>query len=162
MLSFQLAIGASLPISSQNLISVIDIGEKTRENVSMHVVLRNQLIKALLIGMPSYLCLLALSFSLERWFLVGYDGLVKLSAALGLGLILFFISGSVTPAAFYHEKQTKLTLSLFLMIIISVMHNLAVIYFKLSAHWIAYFTSIWLVLYAVFAVYFTWGVIRRR
>jgi O-antigen/teichoic acid export membrane protein len=162
MLSFQLAMGASLPMSSQNLVSVIDIGEKNRENASMRAVLMNQLNKSLKIGIPSYLCLIALAFCLERWFLVEYDGLVELSAALGLGLILFFISGSVTPIAFYNEKQTILTVSLFAMTIVSVIHNLAVIYFKLSAHWIAYFTSIWLILYSVFAMYFTWGVIRRE
>jgi O-antigen/teichoic acid export membrane protein len=162
MLSFQLAMGASLPMSSQNLVSVIDIGEKNRENASMRSVLQKQLKKSLIIGIPSYLCLIVLAFCLERWFLVGYYGLMKLSAALGLGLILFFVSGSVTPIAFYNEKQTVLTVSLFAMTIVSVIHNLAVIYFKLSSHWVAYFTSTWLILYSVFAIYFTWGVIRRK
>lgn len=162
MLAFQLVTGASLPLSSQNFVSVIDIGEKNQDGNAMHKVLRRQLRQSALIGVWAYLGLIAIAVVLEKWYLTGYDGLVLFCAILGLGLILFFISGSVTPIAFYNGRQGFLTKFLFVIVGLSVLHNLWVIYMKWSAMWVAFFTAGSLGLYSVFAIFLSWNIIRQK
>jgi len=162
MLAFQLGIGASLPLSAQNLVSTIDIGETNRDNISTHKILHLQLSRSITIGVLTYFGLVAIAFVLEKWYLVGYAGLTVLCASLGFGLILLYISGSVTPILFYHGKQGILTWSIIFVVGLSIVHNLLVIYMKWPSLWVAFFTAGWLGLYALFAIYLSWNVLKKK
>lgn len=162
MLAFQLVTGASLVLSSQNFISVIDIGEKCQDMKSIRTVLRQQVIRSAMIGLISYAALLALALCLEKWYLAGYDGLIVLCATIGIGFILFFISGSVTPIVFYKGKQGALTKFIFIVVLLSIMHNILIIYMNWPTIWVAYFTAGWLGLYSIVATLLSWKIINKE
>lgn len=162
MLAFQLVAGAALPISSQNFVSFIDIGERSHDYEALHKMMRLQLRQSMVIGAGVYLSLLALAVGLEKWYLVGYDGLVLLCATLGFGFILFLIAGSVTPIAFYRGRQGLINKLMFVMVGLSVLHNLLVMYMKWPPLWVGYFTAGWLGLFSIFTIILSWNIVKRE
>ncbi|MCL5260312.1 MAG: hypothetical protein M1561_01315 [Gammaproteobacteria bacterium] len=155
-LALQLSLGASLPISSQNFINVIDIGEKKREDAAMRGILLDNLKRAFIAGVIFYVILLVASFVLEKYFLIKYPGLCKVTAGLGLGVILFFISGSITPIAFYNREQKALTAFLFAIVLLTIIHNWIILLLRAPQIYAAYCTSFWLAVYSLFAIWYTY------
>ena len=161
MLAYQLASGATLLLTAQNFVAVVDFGELRRDNRSLTTALSRRLKSALIVGALSFLILLGISVFLETHFLESYSGLARNAAALGFGLCLFQIAGSVTPIAFYLRRQTVLTLGMFCLVVLSILHNLFVLQLDLFPLWISAFTGLWLSTYGVMGILFVTRLAKR-
>lgn len=162
MLSFQLALGASLPITSKNFVGLVEIGEEFKEKGSIDALFRRQLRYALVIGLLTYSGLVISSWVLENRLLTSYSNLALTTSLLGLGLTIFSVSGSISPIVFFFKRQHVLLLGMFGLVSFSIINNLMALVLDLSPIYLTCVTSASLAFYGLFATYFAWNCSRDR
>lgn len=129
MLAFQLATGAGLLLSAQNLVSGIDIGEAIRKSEVSYDLLRHLLRRSLVLGGLGLGGVAAFSYLLEHHFLTEYAGLFQATVMLSVGLIAYLAASNLTELAFYRGAHRLLVIGLFALLVAGVSYNL----FNLSA-----------------------------
>lgn len=161
MMAFQLAYGSTIIVTSQNFISMIDIGECNKSNPKQMLDVVNDNFRNMsFIGAISFGGLFILTLFLSKYFLTKYECLIMPTISLGFGLTSFFVSGTVSQVLFYKRLQRLPIIGIFIITLLSVLHNAFVVLFKLPPIWVAYFTSFWLVIYSVFVLFYTYKKVR--
>ncbi len=149
MLAFQIATGAGLLLSAQNLVSGIDIGETIRKSEAPYDLLRRLLMRSVGLGGLGLGGAVLFSYSLEQHILNGYEGLFRATIMLSVGHIAFLIAGNLTDLAFYRGAHRPLIVGLFALLAASVTYNqLNLLQLRGTAVTLATFTGVMLLLYA--------------
>lgn len=152
MLAFQLATGATLILTSLNFTAGVDYGELIKQKKPLGDFVTWRLRQALLVSAVSVLLLLVGVYILQQYFFQEYHGLVYAAFFLGVGLCGFYTAGSITPIAFYLNKQRFLMMAMFVVVVLAVLGNLYVVSSGLDYIWVSVFSGFWLLCYAFVAV----------
>jgi len=123
MLAFQLATGATLLLSAQNLVSGIDIGEAVQKSEVSPDLLRRLLTRSLGIGGLGLVSAAVVSYFLEYHFLTGYLGLFLATFTLSVGLVAYMSAANIAELAFYRRAHRPYLIGLFVLLILGVTHN---------------------------------------
>lgn len=124
MLAYQLALGAGLLLSAQNLVSGIDFGEAVRSN-SLHQGMMKVILKrAALLAVLGFVGALVLAYLLENYFLDGFDGLFSATALLAFAWLVYLSVSNLTEVTFYVNAYVPVLVSLLIMFLLSVVFNL--------------------------------------
>lgn len=151
-LAYQFALGSSLLLSAQNFISGIDIGEAYQQGrMSLNLFMKKIIFGALLAAFGFFAMIISIIFLNKFYFKSGSE-LIKSSAALGLGLSSFYISGNVSGFAFFKQRQIPLTIGLFIAVLVAIVYNIIIVKYQLPSIWISYFNGATLFTYAILAV----------
>lgn len=162
MLAFQLATGATLILTSHNFIAGVDYGELVKEKKPIGEIVKQRLRQSLLISSVSILLLFIGSYILQRYFFQDYNDLMISALLLGVGLCGFYTAGSITPIAFYLNRQKGLMVAMFFMVFLSVASNFYVLNNGFGYIWVAAFFGLWLFSYACFAVFYVFRLGKLR
>lgn len=152
MLAFQLATGATLILTSLNFTASVDYGELIKQKKPLGNFIVRRLRQALFVSAVSVLVLLVGAYILQQYFFQEYYGLIYAALSLGVGLCGFYAAGSVTPIAFYLNKQVFLMKAMFVIVILAISGNIYVVSKGLGYIWISFFSGCWLLSYAFVAV----------
>ena len=162
MLGFQLCVGASLAITSKNFVSVVEIGEAYQREGSTKDIFWKQLRESTLIAIPAFAGLLAIAWIMQNHLLEGYATLFQSTCILGLGMMIFSISGSISPIVFFMKRQRVLTSAMMCFLVISLLGNTTVLYYQLSPNLLVFLTGLYLSVYGVFSICFSWNCSRVK
>jgi O-antigen/teichoic acid export membrane protein len=155
MLAFQLATGAGLLLSAQNLVSGIDIGEAIRKSEVLHQLLRRLLTRSLGLGGLGLGSAAMFSYLLEHHFLSGYAGLFHATLLLSVGLVAFLTAGNLTDLAYYRGAHRPLIGGLIALLAASITFNGFNLYqFHGTPVSLASFTGTMLLLYSCYAAWY--------
>lgn len=152
MLAFQLASGATLILTSLNFTAGVDYGELIKQKKPLAGFVVQRLQQALVVSVLSLILLLVGIYILQQYFFQGYRGLICAAFFLGVGLCGFYAAGSITPIAFYLNKQSFLMKTMFVVVALAVLGNIYVVSNGLDYIWISVFSGFWLLCYAFVAV----------
>ena len=163
-LAQQLSIGAMIFVTAINFVNSVNLGEARKEATSVdRALVVDKLRHAALVAGGSYGALMAGTVLLEAVFLPeSFDGLAWVVLLLGAGMAFFFTAGAITPIVAYFRKQLPLTFSIGA-VALALAANNAWVY--LSGHgevFLAAGTALALTAHAIFAVVFTFSVLRRQ
>ncbi len=162
MLAFQLATGATLILTSLNFTAGVDYGELIKKNKPFGVFVARRSRQALFVSAVSMLLLLIGVFVLQHYFFQEYHGLTLSTLFLGVGLCGFYTAGSITPVAFYLNKQKVLMVAMFVVVIFAVSGNLYVVSSGLDYIWISALSGFWLSCYSFFAIQYVFRLDNSR
>ncbi len=159
MLSYQIATGAMIFLASVNFVNTIDFGQafQSGEPLRSDLLVRKLSMSVGLAGLSVGAIYLA-SLALERFFLVDYQNLTRISVTLAAGLSFFFIAGSVTPVLAYLRKQTNLTILMGLCATVILLNNIVSIYLGWGIVWLSTVTAVVIGLYGMVALVYTFAV----
>jgi len=152
MLAFQLATGATLILTSLNFTAGVDYGELIKQKKPLGIFVVRRLRQALFVSAGSMSLLLMGVFILQRYFFQEYHGLTLTTLFLGIGLCGFYTAGSITPVAFYLNKQKTLMVAMFIVVIMSVSGNFYVIIRDLDYISVSALSGFWLLCYSFFSI----------
>ncbi len=156
ILAFQLATGASLLLSAQNLVSGIDIGEAIHKSEVSQDLLRHLLTRSLGIGGLGLGSVAVLSYLLEHHFLTGYSGLFQATVVLSVGLVAYLAAGNLAELAFYRGAHRPLVVGLFVLLGVGVTYNLLNMFaFHGTVSSLSMFTGCALLAYACISILYT-------
>ena len=152
MLAFQLATGATLILTSLNFTAGVDYGDLIKQKKPIGLYIARRLRQALFVSIFSMVLLLVGVFVLQKYFFHEYHGLTLATLFLGVGLCGFYTAGSITPVAFYLNKQKSLMVAMFVLVPLSILGNYYVLNNNLDYIWVSGFLGLWLLCYACFSV----------
>ncbi|EOE2082482.1 hypothetical protein ACKBF6_002221 [Vibrio cholerae] len=157
-LSFQLASGATLVLSTLNFTGTIDFGEKVSNRASIKPLCISNVKKALLFAVFG-VGVAAFSALILSLFFKDYNGTLYYTLALSIGFSIFFVSGSVTPVLFYLNKTKLLNFGLLLIVFFATVINY---FFSIEFNYPLLVVSVnaaLLVGYSVFCVMYTFRIV---
>lgn len=156
MLSYQLATGAMIFLASVNFINTVDLGEAHKSGIALHSsVLQRKLLLSVGLAALSLVAVFAATLVLERFFLVDYDNLLRVTMTLALGLSVFFVAGAVTPILAYLRKQTIMTIVMGIAAGLILLNNIVSIRLGWDILWLSSVTSAVLGMYGILALLYT-------
>lgn len=156
LLAFQLVSGAMIVAGSINFVNTIDLGTEfqIKKRIDSRIIARKLAIASAVTSL-SFSALVLGTIVMENSILSKYNSITLITAAIGLGLSMFFAAGSITPVLGYLRMQTPMTILMTIVAIAVVLNNIVSLEYSLSLLWRAVFTSLLLAAYAVLAVCFT-------
>lgn len=163
-LANQLAIGSMIFVTAINFVNTVNLGETRQENTHVEPgMVAAKLRSAALVAGGSYLALILGALVLENGFLPeNYSGLTLVVLVLGAGLGLFFTSNAITPIVSYFHRQVPLSIAMGGVAAALAANNAWVYLSQSGAIRLAAGTAVALALYGVYAIWFTFSVLRRQ
>jgi len=160
LLASQIAVGAMLPLTSLNFVATVDLGEKYREGLINNKLLLKRLFRSIFIYVIFVSIATIISYLTSHFLNDAFKNLWFFVLSLTLGYGAFSVAGTISPLFALCGKARLPAIVLFFLLLITIFQNALYIYYGFDAFYLVGLTSLWLVIYSIFSIFYVHKIIK--